>query len=112
MTNIVMTMILTKLITIPRWLRGSVVATAENWPILGPSRNGVNETRPVASCGVKPCRSLEPERQFSTKHSRIADVCAAENRLEVVKENLICKVLNIKLNIQCHAFLLPQIGAY
>src|SRR5690349_5324310 len=54
---------------------------------------------------------LESQAQPAAEQTRIADVRAAENRLEVVKKQLVCQVLNVELEIQRDAFFLHQVRA-
>ena len=54
---------------------------------------------------------FKPQTQPPAEKPRISDVCAAKNRLEVVKKQLVRQVLNIELKIQRHALLLHQVRA-
>src|SRR6185295_6873144 len=55
--------------------------------------------------------SLESEGDSPTEEARKTNVCAAKNRLEVVEEELVRQILNIKLEIDRGAVLLKEICA-
>lgn len=49
---------------------------------------------------------FEPEREAATDEARVADVCAAKHRLEVVEEERVRQVLHVELQIQRGALFL------
>src|SRR5215216_824163 len=56
-------------------------------------------------------RLLKAQREAAAEEAREADVRAAEDRLEVVEEQLVGQVLHVELDVERGAFFAQQVGA-
>ena len=55
---------------------------------------------------------FESQTNPPAEESRKSHVRSTENRLEIVEKQLVCQVLNVKLDVHRHSFFLHQVGAY